>query len=354
MSDLQSEIIDIEEPEEIDDNDVVYQINTFGTDFDVEGLVKRVDRGDIYRPPFQRNYVWTLPQASKFIESILLGLPIPGVFLYKDEVDQKLLIIDGLQRLTTLHSFFKMRFPNTDRVFKLRDVRPRFNGKTLEELEPEDQRRFFDTVIHAQIIQQASPTDDNSSVYHIFDRLNSNGTPLQPQEMRAAIYHGAFQELLVQLNENAIWRGIFGPVHKRSKDQELVLRFFALYYEWKNYQKPMKTFLNTFMNNNRHIESQIASEFTEIFYSTMERIVEALGEKPFRPVRGLNVAVFDAFTIAVASTPHASANNISDAYKHLMADQSFIDAYSDSTSDESSVNARITLSLEALNAAAGG
>lgn len=85
-----------EKNEELNDDDVVYQITTSGADFDVDGLVKRFDRGTIYRPEFQRNFVWTWPQASKFIESILLGLPIPSVFFFREEETQKLLIVDGL------------------------------------------------------------------------------------------------------------------------------------------------------------------------------------------------------------------------------------------------------------------
>ena len=102
-------IEDIEE--DLQDEDVVYQINTFGADYTVDGLVKRFDRGDIYRPEFQRNFVWTWPQASKFAESILLGLPIPSVFLYREESTQKHLIVDGLQRLTTLHAFHRVKIP---------------------------------------------------------------------------------------------------------------------------------------------------------------------------------------------------------------------------------------------------
>ena len=121
ISDTELEAEELEE--KITDEDVIYQINTFGADYTIDGLVKRFDRGDIFRPTFQRNYVWTLAQASRFIESILLGLPIPSIFLYREESTQKHLIVDGLQRLTTLHSFSKGRFLHNDRVFKLRDVK---------------------------------------------------------------------------------------------------------------------------------------------------------------------------------------------------------------------------------------
>src|SRR3989304_6490807 len=82
-----------------------YSITSYGADFDVDGLVKRIDRDDIFVPPFQRGYVWNINQASRFIESLLLGLPVPGIFLSKDD-DRKLLVIDGQQRLVTLARFY--------------------------------------------------------------------------------------------------------------------------------------------------------------------------------------------------------------------------------------------------------
>lgn len=204
------QVVDTAEGGALPDDDVVYQINTFGADYTVDGLVLRFDRGDIYRPEFQRAFVWTLPQASKFVESILLGLPIPSVFLYREEDSRQHLIVDGLQRLTTLHAFQKGIFPTNEKAFRLKNVKTRFENKTLEELSPEDQRRFEDAVIHAMIIQQAVPEGDKSSVFHIFERLNSNGTPLEPQEVRSAIYHGPFQSALYELNRDPVWREIFG------------------------------------------------------------------------------------------------------------------------------------------------
>ena len=138
--DTEQTIQDIDE--ELNDEDVVYQINTFGADYTVDGLVKRFERGDIFVPEFQRNFVWTWRQASKFVESILLGLPIPSVFLYREEHTQKHLIVDGLQRISTLHAFHKGRFRHNDRVFRLRDVKSRFEGRTIDDLEEADHRRF--------------------------------------------------------------------------------------------------------------------------------------------------------------------------------------------------------------------
>lgn len=345
---------DVEDVEEaLDDEDVVYQINTFGADYTVDGLVKRFDRGDIFRPEFQRNFVWTWPQASKFIESILLGLPIPSVFLYREESTQKHLIVDGLQRLTTLHAFHKGRFPHNDRVFRLKDVKKRFEGRTIDELEEEDHRRFEDAVIHAMVIQQMAPGDDNnSSVFHIFDRLNSNGTPLQPQEMRAAIYHGPFQTLLGTLNEDKRWREIFGPAHRRGKDQELILRFMALANSLDTYEKPMKTFLNSFMGANRYLDDVVADELKRQFLETIHRAHVALGSRAFRPQRAMNVAVFDAIMVAIFSCPDAKPEDINVAYETLIEDENFMRMSSDATSDESNVHGRIEFAISSLNATA--
>ncbi|HMQ94808.1 MAG TPA: DUF262 domain-containing protein [Amaricoccus sp.] len=337
-------------PEHIDDKDVVYSITTFGADFDVDGIISRMDRGDIFIPEFQRNFVWKKPQASRFIESILLGLPVPSIFLYR-EASQRHLIVDGLQRLTTLRAFSKERWPDSDKVFKLVDVKPKFEGRTLTELSEEDQRRFRDSVLHAMIIMQSSPENDQSSVYHIFDRLNSNGTPLQPQEVRAAIYHGRLQQLLGELNEGDDWRAIFGPKHNRSKDQELILRFLALRFNHQSYQKPMQKFLNGFMEDYRDISVEQSRKWATIFNNTSNLVVRALGNRPFRPQRALNVAIFDAVMVAVSLNASASENAISDAYGKLLHNPSFERATTRATSDETSVESRISLAMEAISAA---
>lgn len=350
MADGEIDIEGLDDDEKISDIDVVYDINTFGADFTVDGLIKRFDRGDIFVPNFQRNYVWSWPQASKFIESILLGLPIPSIFLYREERSKKHLIVDGLQRLTTLHAFSRGRFTHNDRVFRLRDVKPRYNNKTIDQLDPEDGRRFEDAVIHAMIIQQMSPNDDNSSVYHIFDRLNSNGTPLQPQEIRNAIYHGRFQELLISLNDNPDWRFIFGPVHKRATDQELILRFLALHDNAANYKKPMKGFLNDYMSAKRDIDNAEEQRLRQLFETTIRRAYEAFGKSAFRPSGSLNVASYDALMAAISSCPIASSDNIKNAHANLLKDNNYVNTITKATSDDAVLKQRLKLASEALNA----
>jgi uncharacterized protein with ParB-like and HNH nuclease domain len=139
-SDIDEPIDDFSEEESVQE-DVVYSVNSFGADFLVDGLIRRLKDEDIYRPAFQRHFVWTVPQASRFIESILLGLPIPGIFLYREESTRKHLIIDGLQRLTTIAAFASGRFSGKDKIFRLNGLESRFNELSIDDLEQEDQSR---------------------------------------------------------------------------------------------------------------------------------------------------------------------------------------------------------------------
>lgn len=336
---------------DFDDNNVLYDINTYGMDFPVDGLVSRFERNEIFQPGFQRNFVWTHKQASMFIESILLGLPIPSVFLYREEGSRKHIIIDGLQRLTALHAFHTGIYPGTDKEFSLRNVRKDFSDLTFGELNEEHKRRFEDTTIHAIIIQQFAPDDKNSSIYHIFERLNSYGTPLAPQEMRAAIYHGRFQDLLEDINDNdENWRDIFGPTDKRAKDQELILRFLALANNRDSYRKPMKKFLNDFMNKYRNLNDATAKKFRMQFSNTIGYVHQFVGKRAFRPKRAMNVAVYDSIMIAILENKISNGDAIGKCYKRLMLDQKFLEACSAGTADEANVRERIRMAKEKFSA----
>src|SRR5690606_38523425 len=140
-------------------------------------------------PPFQRNYVWDVVKASRLIESFLLGLPVPGVFLYKEKKTNRLQVIDGQQRITSALRFFAGAFE--DRVFRLKGVQSRWDGKAFEELDEADRFQLSDTVLRATVVQQLDP-DDDSSVYHVFERLNTGGVNLNPMEVRKCVYFGAY------------------------------------------------------------------------------------------------------------------------------------------------------------------
>lgn len=330
----------------------IYSITSYGADYPVDALVKRLNKKDVFIPPFQREYVWTLRQASRFIESLLLGLPVPGIFLAKESDSQKLLVIDGNQRLRSLEFFYNVDFKEKGKGFSLKGVQTQFEGKNYTTLPENDRIKLDDSIIHATIVKQEEPSKDESSIYHIFERLNTGGSLLRPQEIRACIYYGDFNELLNELNENEKWRSIYGQQSMRLKDRELILRFFTLFFKLNDYKRPMKSFLNSYMGLNRNLTINSKEELTALFDNTIDIIYRSIGDEAFRPVKAINAAVFDSVMIGIAT--RLSEKDIEDfetvkeKYENLLAKSEFIDSYKTSTSDEKTVKNRIHLAIEAF------
>ncbi len=351
IQEIESEVIDNET------SYINYEVLTYPTDYTLEVLVRKYNKGLIRMPGFQRNYVWSMSQASKLIESFLLGLPVPAIFLYTDE-NEILNVIDGQQRLLSIVYFFSGYFGEETRgrrtIFKLirlKEQSPFFNAtyKSIETSNPTAYNRLNDSVLRAFIIKQIHPKD-NTSIYHIFERLNTGATLLQGQEIRNCIYHGAFNDLLVQLNTDKNWRNIFGSnsINKRKRDVELILRFFALYYNRNKYSKPMKDFLSNFMYNNKNPSQAKLSEFEKLFSNTVEIIVHKLGAKPFNIVRGLNVAAFDSiFTLTAANLDKLDGNFLNN-FNKLKKNAAFLQNISSATTDEKAVKERFNICKTAL------
>ena len=171
-----------------------YEIGFYGTDYPVDALCKRMSSdddaaaGDIFIPEFQRGYIWTKKQADGFIESLLLGLPVPGIFLSTDRETQRRLVIDGGQRLRSIKSFVDGSFKGTDDYSLGQAVHVDFAGKRYSNLPPSDRRRFDDSVIHATIVSQNAPEGDDRSLFHLFERLNTGGTPATAHEVRRSLW----------------------------------------------------------------------------------------------------------------------------------------------------------------------
>ena len=329
-----------------------YSITSYGADFTLDSLVRRIKDGSIVVPTFQRQFVWNQKQASLLIESFLMGLPVPGIFLSLEE-DQTLLVIDGQQRLRTLQFFYDGLFDQSGKEFALTGVSDPYKGITYKTLPDQARRQFDNSILHATIVKQNEPEDGNSSIYLLFERLNTQGMQLQPQEIRNSIYRGAFNEMLKELNENQSWRHIFGKVHSRSKDQELVLRFLALYLDGDNYSRPMKKFLNDYMEKNQTLEVNSREELEGAFLPTIELIESAIGRKAFRPTAALNAAVFDAIMVATARRLErgeiACQEEFRQVYIGLLENAEFVSATSSSTTDENRVQRRLDVATENLS-----
>jgi len=350
----ETRVDDVDESREV--SPYRYEITAYGADYPVDGLVKRLREGDIVIPTldpeepslteditgFQRGFIWTKTQCNRFVESLLLGLPVPGIFLVKMD-DRRFLVLDGQQRLRTLHAFYKGLLRG--KAFALEEVQKEYTGLTYDALAAGDRRRLDDSIIHATIVRQDEPPDDLSSVYLLFERLNSGGTNLQPQEIRVALYHGALTELVRELNEDASWREIYGSRAKRLKDQELILRFFALRYWADRYGQPMKDFLNQYANANRDLQLQSGSELRDVFGRTTALISAALGATAFRLKNAINAAILDSVMVAVAELAagpaHVQPAKLRRQYESLLDDEEFRGAVGKSTANEEQVKTRL-------------
>lgn len=293
----ESELADEDDESTKDLSPLGYEINSYGADYPVDALVKRLAENNIIVPTFQRGFVWSQTDASRFIESLLLGFPVPAIFLSK-EARNKFLVVDGQQRLKTLESFYTGVI--REKKFRLIGVNEAFATKTYDELDQFFRNRLDNSIIHAIIVQQDQPKEEeDTSIYQLFERLNSWGRPLFPQEIRACVDHGPFISFLHEVNKVESWRTIYGRESRRLKDEELVLRFLALYYDLDTYESPMKAFLNKFSRNHRRINESQANEFRDKFTSTINCINASIGPKAFRPVTAFNAAVFDAVMVGV-------------------------------------------------------
>ena len=306
-----------------------YQISTYPADFTLELLHLKWKAGDILIPNFQRNFVWKQVQASKLVESFLIGLPVPAVFFYTERQSQHFFVIDGQQRLKSIFYFFEGYFGEEDqgqrRVFRLTGLsqESRFRDKTFDELRDEDKRRLKNAVLRAFVVQQLDPADD-TSMYHIFERLNTGGTLLTNQEIRNCVYHGDFIRFLDEMNRLESWRKILGKENPdtRKKDVELLVRFFAM-RDVSAYSKPMKDFLSRFMKKNRDAPPEVLEASRELLQRTCEKVLESLGSKPFHIRAGLNAAVFDAVMVAFSNHLDSIPKDIRSRYERLLDDEDF-------------------------------
>lgn len=349
---LEQEVEDVEEDESLVGN--LFNLSSYGVDYPIESLVNKLKKENFYIPDFQRKFVWSKNQASRFIESLLLGLPVPGIFVFKEEDTGKHLVIDGQQRLKSLMFFYKGVFGEGDSTvaFRLSGLNSEWNGLTYEKLKEEDKLRLDDGVIHTIVFKQDAPADNMDSVYEVFERINTGGMKLSPQEIRHCVSYGKFTTLLMNLNQNKNWRAIFGKENSRLKDVELILRFLTFYYGWKEYESPLKSFLSHFLETHREIEDKFAAEVTSRFDTAIKRIHESIGKKAFRPTRAINAAFFDSVMVGLATRLEKRTitnAEIKTAYQSLLANYEYMALTSDTTSAPSNVAKRMALAVKAFS-----
>ena len=330
------------EDEDLEEGVPIYKIGSYPSDPTLEGLYLKYQREEIIIPRFQRGWVWKPAQASKLIDSFLLGLPVPSIFVYK-EASGKQIVIDGQQRLRTIWGFFDGVLPDGS-PFYLRGVSPQWAGLYYKDLNEVDKIRFRDSILRTVIVEQINP-QDTTSIYHIFERLNTGGTWLTAQEVRNCSYHGVFNDMVFELNEYKNWRAVFGveKLDARMRDLELIVRFLAL--NEGSYVKPMKSFLNLFMG--KHQWEKDVEKYRRIFVDTIDKVFENLGPRPFHIKRGINAAVFDSVTVAFAKDSKIP-KDIKNRYLKLLANVNYQDTITAHTTDVDAVKQRLELAQEVL------
>lgn len=345
------EIEKTEEAENEEPDVITYQINFYPADLTLKGYLDKWKSGQLKIPPFQRSYVWDQVKASKLIESFLLGLPVPNVFLYKERETNKLQVIDGQQRILSAVRYFKNEFD--EKIFRLKNVHPKWNGKTYEELDEADRFQLDDTVLRATVVQQLDP-DDDSSIFHIFERLNTGGINLNPMEIRKCVYSGAHFTLLEELNSLEDWRELIGQpkADKRLRDAELLLRVLALSASWATYKKPMKHFLNEYLSASRKLKDGALDDFIKMtkyrFSEDCKYVRIHLGEKPFHLRGRLNYAAMDSILVASSLALRNGVNNLQQRYDILLKDNEYLDLCTKDTSDEKILTGRIKKAIAVL------
>jgi len=350
-------------------NDDLYTINSWGADLSFRELITMKDDNEMVKPELQRKFVWDRTEASGFIDSVLLGLPVPSIFLAKT-TEEKYLIIDGYQRITTVFDFVKGVFSQDNKVFKLANsekINKKWRGKAFIELEEKDQRRIKNTTIHAIIFEQIHPSENNTSLFQIFERINTTGRTLYPQEIRNCVYQGSMNSLLLSLNGGEIWRKLFGQKEEdlRMRDMEYILRFLALSSDDFSSSKiksiSLKKYLNEFMGNSKNNTKEQIAFFTKYFNNMIDKVFEILGTTAFNNISKKNnehipkfhPTIFDAISISTAyaidnNFDFKSINDYKKRHINLLKDENFTNYISIRTTNREHISGRIKLACEHL------
>ncbi|AZE15719.1 hypothetical protein C4K09_1239 [Pseudomonas chlororaphis subsp. aureofaciens] len=247
-------------------------------DYAVRQLVDMVIEGELtLNPDYQRLYRWEPEKASRFVESILMNIPVPVVY-FAEESDGTFSVIDGQQRLTSLLNFIR---PDAGEELTLDGLklRPDLNGKRFTDLNRVDRSAITKRPIRCIVVLNES---DQALKFEVFERLNTGSSSLTEQEVRNSIYHGNFNDLIKEMAQNKDFLEMIAlpELHQRKmKAEELILRFFAYrdLNEDTDYPGNYTEYLNNYMEQNRSLPSSKLEELQKLFLETVNSIKKHLG-----------------------------------------------------------------------------
>lgn len=337
-------------------------VNLYPIDYPFETLVSRISSDNpktILNPEFQRKYKWDKEgwgRASKFIESCLMRIPLPSCYFAEDE-NRKQLVIDGVQRLTTITKFFNDEFA-LEGMTTFKDL----EGKKFSEL-GDLQAELESTTIRCIVLRKENP---KKLIREIFARLNQGAVQLSDQEIRHAIYPGSLDDLLVELSANGeinqfgIAEGADKVRNDREPDEQ-VLRFFAFSdnLELNNYDSVLRDFLDNYMEQNSEVEEKEIVQLRAKFQTALENCKTVFEENLFtdttreRPKQGM--VHYDLLMVTVGlldkQVVESKKEEIKNAYEQLCASNDFRRTLSGGLQKKTSILRRRNLWRRLLDAA---
>lgn len=330
----------------------------------LSSLISRLEHKEIdLNPDFQRHGdLWSRKQMSRLIESILLKLPLP-VFYFDVANPDKWIVVDGLQRLSTLKRFI---VDNDGKSFKLTNLEfLDLNGKTYHDLDRSLKRIINETQVITYQIEAQTPKEVR---YSIFNRINTGGLTLNTQEIRQALNQkGKGVKFLQEISENEVFKNVVGLSSKRMRDRELTLRYlafkFSLFEKYK-YSK-MREYLDKAMEELDAIEDEVKlKDIKNNFIETLKFSVDIFGEnhKFSRSIankvstKTLNQSLFDVITVCFSKIQNKELflekkDIFVKKFKKLIEDEQgdFSKAITEGTSDRTTIETRFKIMNELID-----
>ncbi|MEV4519213.1 DUF262 domain-containing protein [Micromonospora tulbaghiae] len=315
------------------------------------------------RPQFQRRERWDASKQSALIESFLLNIPVPPVYLAEDDFGSYS-VIDGKQRLTAIHEFMRGRLPLT-LLERFREL----NGYRFDDLPPALRNALLvrPYIRAVTLLRQSDP----STKYEVFHRLNSGGEPLNAQEIRNVIYRGPLNDLLVTLSEHPFLRGQLkirdtrSPAYRGMLDVEYVLRFLTLRETWEQFSGDFRLSMDLFMQEHMNARQANLGELGDSFLRSLNACEELWGSHAFkRPDRGAwrdqaLAGMYDSQMVAVSLLDDDTIGRLAnkgdaaiEKVRVLFEDAAFEDAVRVATNTPSKVRYRVAQMTDGLRAAA--
>jgi hypothetical protein len=268
------------------------------------------------QPEFQRNEVWDPPLQARFIDSLLKELPIPSMCFSYDKKKEKMRVIDGLQRMTSIIKFLGEK---EWKLSDIKDIDPKIAGKTnlqIKKLYPAIYKNIENLSLPITLLRvDNDKATHNEYLFEIFHRLNTYGRKLNNQEIRNCIYSGKFNTFIKSLSEDKNLKILFNIKKKdvRLLRVELILRFFAFYDDYKEYNGILTKFLNDYMSKHRNDSDEIIREKETIFKESISLIVEKISNG--KALNRLSNAFVEALYFGVSKNISYLKNVDNDAVK---------------------------------------